>query len=245
MLAIERQLGKLTTRLVAVGDAEATLAIRLGIVPRMRCSTVKNGILADNSANSLYSQEQRLLLRKSINIDPNQYVVASIGRMVDYKGILRFLQAAKHSTTDNTQFLFAGEGQLSSSAQQYINSHGLAHKTQLLGFIEHIDRVYAIADLIVLCSEAEACPYVILEAMRAKCPIIATSVIGIREHIKHNSTGILVSPRHADLALAIDGLLADRNKRQRISSRAYHHFKNNYLLETQMSRMCHLYHTSA
>jgi len=179
-----------------------------------------------------------------MNIGEDQYVVASLCRLVDYKGVFHFLEASNNSKIDNAFFLLAGEGELMDAAKEFIAVHNLSHKTKLLGFIKQVEQIYAIADLIVLCSDAEGCPYVILEAMRAKCPIVATSVIGIKEHIKHDVTGILISPSATDLASQIDSVLSDENKRQHLSTNAYDHFRQNYLLERQISQICHLYQTT-
>ncbi len=244
-LVVERLLGKLTTKIIAVGRAESAMAIKLGIVPQERCVTIENGLSETDTVSSVYAHEQHMILRKSMDIRDNHHVVVSICRLISYKGILRFLEAARQSHTTDTLFIIAGDGQLMAMAQRYIHDHHLTDKVRLLGYTDNIDHIYTIADLVVLCSDAEACPYVILEAMRAQRPIVATSVIGIKEHIRHNQTGILVRPSAKALASAIDGLLADKAKCQTISASAYEHFKTNYSLERQINNLSQLYQTSA
>jgi starch synthase (maltosyl-transferring) len=242
---IECFLGKLTTKLIAVGRAEAAIAVKLGIVSRERCVTIENGISETDAVSSVYTREQRTILRKSMNIPANCHVVASICRLVGYKGVFRFLEAARQSHTPDTLFVIAGDGQLMTLALRYIHDHHLTDKVRLLGYTDSVDQIYTIADLIVLCSDAEACPYVILEAMRARRPIVATSVVGIREHIRHNRTGLLVRPSAKALAGAIDELLTNKTKCHTLSLAAYEHFKTNHLLERQVNNLSRLYQTSA
>jgi len=69
-----------------------------------------------------------------------------------------------------------------------------------------MEQLYAVSDVVALCSDAEGQPYLLLEAMRAKRPVVATSVIGNDELISHGKTGLLVEPTPQAVAGAIDGL---------------------------------------
>ena len=56
---------------------------------------------------------------------------------------------------------------------------------------------YPLADVVVLASFSEGVPVVLMEAMALVRPVIATSVGGVPELVRHGETGLLVPPGHA------------------------------------------------
>jgi glycosyltransferase involved in cell wall biosynthesis len=74
--------------------------------------------------------------------------------------------------------------------------------------------------LFVLPSRTDACPRVVLEAMSARKPIIATAVDGIPHYVRDNDTGILVPPGNVEaLAEALDRVLSDAALSERLAHR--------------------------
>ena len=72
--------------------------------------------------------------------------------------------------------------------------------------------------LFVLPSRTDACPRVVLEAMAARKPIIATSVDGIPHYVHDNESGILVPPGDVEaLAEALDRVLSDPSLSERLA----------------------------
>ena len=70
--------------------------------------------------------------------------------------------------------------------------------------MEEMPEIYAVMSVAVLCSKNEGFPNVLMEAMAAGVPIVASQVGGIPELVQHDETGILVSTRApADYAAAI------------------------------------------
>jgi glycosyltransferase involved in cell wall biosynthesis len=77
------------------------------------------------------------------------------------------------------------------------------------------------ADLMVLPSHSEGSPNVLLEAMAAGLPIVATRVGGVPEIVCHGQTAILVEPRKPRaLAHGISLLLSDRSLAKQLSANA-------------------------
>ena len=244
-LILERLLGKLTTRLVAVARAEADIAAKSGIVCAEHCVTIGNGIAEGPTITSVYDSEERCAIRRSLNIPGDARIVTAVCRLVDYKGVFRFLKAAQLSSSENAIFVIAGDGELRPSIETYVKEHHLTDKVRLVGYVPDMDSIYAISNLLVLCSDAEACPYVLVEAMRARCAIVATSVIGIKELVLNNETGILVEGNSSAIAVSIDELLADESRRKTIAEKAYQYFKSHHLLEKQITDISRLYKTCA
>jgi glycosyltransferase involved in cell wall biosynthesis len=205
---------------------------------------IRNGLSANPLSSSNASTGKDLVSKASIGIGKKTRVITTACRLVDYKGVFRFLRAAKISRASEAVFLLGGHGKLRASAERFISENGLIQKVKLLGYVANMDRLYAISDVIVLSSDAEAQPYLLLEAMRAKRAIVATAVIGNKELISHGNTGYLAEPAPASIAMAIDELLADREKRDEFAERAYVYFCKYHQLERQISELTTIYESS-
>jgi glycosyltransferase involved in cell wall biosynthesis len=240
-LFLERMLGKLTTRLAAVSPSEANAAVGSHIVRPDRVVLISNGLSNGQPLGPNDYSAKGLCDKGLLGIDKDSSVVTTACRLVDYKGVFRFLDAAKASRAANTVFLLAGDGELKQAAQKFICENGLTGKVRLLGYVSNMDRLYAVSDLVVLCSDAEAQPYLLLEAMRAKCPVVATAAPGNTDLISHGRTGLLVEPSPAAIATAIDGLLADIEKRVEYAASAYAYFREHHSLEKQVAQLSRAY----
>lgn len=240
-LNLERLLGRFTTSLVAVGQSEAAVAVGRRIVPRRRCTPVSNGLPDSDTPFQCMPPATRDSIKAFFGLPPGTQFVLTVCRLVDYKGVSRFLQAARISKAHNAVFLVAGDGELKAWATRFVCEYHLGYRVRLLGHVSDMERLYAISDIVALCSDAEAMPYSLLEAMRAGCPIVATSVPGSRELIVHNQTGFLVAPQPGEIAGAIDDLLANAQKRSDLARRAYAHFCTHHTLEQQVAQLTQVY----
>jgi glycosyltransferase involved in cell wall biosynthesis len=238
---LEKLLGKLTTKLVAVSASEAAVAVRSGIVSAHKCAMVRNSLSNGQFSSEAASLTKDCLSKASLRLDKDTQVVITACRLVEYKGIFRFLGAAALSRARDAVFLIAGDGKLKASAERFIKENKLSNRVRLLGYVSNIEQIYAISDVVTLCSDAEAQPYLLLEAMRAKRPIVATSVIGNKELISHDRTGLLVEPTPANVARAIDELLANKDKRSEYAENAYAYFCKHHTLEKQISELTEVY----
>ncbi len=73
------------------------------------------------------------------------------------------------------------------------------------------------ADLVVLPSESEALPTVLLEAAAAGTPVVASAVGGVGEIVDHGATGLIVPVRDWEsLAEAVTRVLADKDQKNRM-----------------------------
>jgi len=243
-LGLEKMLGRLTTILVAVSQSEAAVALRSGIVPSHKCISVRNGLSNGQRLPERDVPKRESAPKTALGLDRDTQVVATACRLVEYKGVFRFLRAAELSRAQKTVFLMAGDGELKILAERFICNNRLSDKVRLLGHVSNMEKVYSVSDIVTLCSDAEAQPYLLLEAMRAKCPIIATSVIGNEELISHNTTGFLTEPTPASIADAVDELLGSKDKRHQYAENAYAYFCRHHTLKRQIAELTRIYNSS-
>src|SRR5436309_1145750 len=105
--------------------------------------------------------------------------------------------------------------------QTLASSLGVGRAVEFVGELPRtrVIREYESADLFVLPSLFEPFGIVLLEAMAAGLPIIASRVGGIPDVIEDGRTGILVEPRNVQaLADAIDSLVADPSLRMKMGA---------------------------
>jgi glycosyltransferase involved in cell wall biosynthesis len=101
----------------------------------------------------------------------------------------------------DTGFVLFGEGPERARLLKQINAAGLGQSFILAGFRADLDRFLPHFDLLVLPSNTEGMPNVVLEAFAAGVPVVATAVGGTPEIIEEGVSGYLV-PSGDDEAMA-------------------------------------------
>jgi glycogen(starch) synthase len=138
--------------------------------------------------------------------------VVFLGRVVRPKGVESLVEAAARLRTPGVQLLFVGDGCERHTVERLARRLGIEDRVHVTGFIPHkrVPAVLASADLLVLPSVYEELGTVLIEAMHAGVPVVATRVGGIPEAVEHGVTGLLVEPGDVGgLAAAIDAVLSD------------------------------------
>jgi glycosyltransferase involved in cell wall biosynthesis len=91
----------------------------------------------------------------------------------------------------------------------------------LLGYRDDVARYYAAADVFALTSHSEGSPNVLLEAMNAGVPIVATAVGGVAEMIRDGEEGLLVRARDPEaIGRGIEAVLRDAELAGRLAAAA-------------------------
>ena len=144
-------------------------------------------------------------LKKSLKIPSDKIIVSFVGRMHSQKRPTDFLAITKHFTDDNRfHFLMVGDGELSDELEIEMNLCHLSNLTKL-GFQRPIQNVYLCTDILVITSQYEALPLVLLGALSMGIPAVTTMVGAIPEVIKNDETGVLIH-NVGDLNSFIDGI---------------------------------------
>ncbi|OHB17389.1 MAG: hypothetical protein A2749_02050 [Parcubacteria group bacterium RIFCSPHIGHO2_01_FULL_45_26] len=138
-------------------------------------------------------------------------MVGTIANFYPSKGLEYLVQAADLlKDRKDLIFLIIGDGLLRASLEQQIKDLGLENKVFLLGHLENARQYLPAFDIFLLPSVKEGFPWVVLEAMSAKLPMIATKVGAVPEIIEDGKNGLLVSPAQpGQIAEKIKELLAN------------------------------------
>jgi glycosyltransferase involved in cell wall biosynthesis len=208
-------------RLVTVCRAFAEeLASSTG-VPSDRISVQHNSIRRQPSVNTADVGA----LRTRLGIDESEKVVLSIGRLSREKAHLDLIEGFKHLREDSPdislKLIIVGDGPERSGLEAAAESFGVRELVTFTGQVGDVQSFYPIADVFALPSHSEGSPNVLLEAMAANVPVVATAVGGVPEMVENNESALLVAPSDPPaLAAAIARLLNDRDLAQRLTRNA-------------------------
>lgn len=186
-LGLDRLTLPLTAGIITVsGYLAREVALRGG----KRIKTIYNGYSFNPSPPDRASARE--LFRKQWGIPAQALVVGTIGRLHPTKGQIYLIQAARHLQLKfpNLHLLLIGDGPLRQELSQELNNSSLPHT--LTGYLPLAYEALPAMDLFVLPSVSEGMGLVLLEAMQAGIPIVASAVGGIPEVIRDGREGLLV-----------------------------------------------------
>jgi glycosyltransferase involved in cell wall biosynthesis len=119
--------------------------------------------------------------------------LVAIGRLVEQKGQLALVQAMAQ-TREDMHLTLIGDGEMRGQIEALIAQHRLSDRITLTGWVDEarIKSELANAHALVMPSFAEGLPMVVMEAMAAARPVIATYIAGTPELVQQGKTGWLV-----------------------------------------------------
>ncbi len=181
-------------------------------------------------------------LRSEWGFSSGDIVFGMIGRLQIGKGYLEFLEMARDLSAQipSARFLIVGEATRGEPQDAELILHRLQELrlerlVKYAGFRKDIPRVLAAMDVFVFPSHAEAFGMVVIEAMAARKPIVASNSDGILDILEHDRTGILVPPRDLNALTSACRLLAEnQNLRERLAAAAQQAAREKFSLERML-----------
>ena len=167
--------------------------------------------------------EARAAARQTLGLDPTAEVAVYVGRLDIRKGLLELIEAAAqlHAKRPNLHCYIVGDGPDRQLLVDAIARHNAAAAVTLVPPCptNQIAQWMSAADLVTLPSYREGCPNVVIEALAAGRPVVATNVGGIPE-LMDSTCGRLIPPQNVPaLAQALDETLSETWSAAAISSR--------------------------
>jgi len=173
-------------------------------------------------------------------------VVCLVANFFHYKRHRDFVSAAAMilKEVSSAYFVLVGDGSLRGEIEKRISELGLCSRFILLGIRTDSVQIMQLSDIVTLCSCEEGFPNVLLEAMAAGKPVVATRVGGIPEIVEDGSTGILVDPGAPErLAEAIVRLLKDKERAEEMGRLGRERVARNFTIEKMVRTYEELYAT--
>lgn len=149
--------------------------------------------------------------RSAFGVTAHDVAIGAVGRLEREKNYNILLTAFASLSREYTQtrLLIAGEGSQRRSLERRIAALGLLDRCRVLGHVSDVKLLHHALDIFVMCSDNEASPNALLEAMALGTPIVATRVGGVVDLIRHGEHGLLIPRRDpAALVAALREVLA-------------------------------------
>jgi len=230
----------LVDKMIAVSEQTRHFCIEKERMSPHKIATIPNGV---NLAE--FEREQWLAgvlnaLRTELHVPQGTLVITTVARLYPQKGHQYLVEAASIITSiyPNVLFLLIGDGVSRETIEASIRAYNLDRNFRLLGIRSDVPKLLALSDVFVLPSLYEGMPNVVLEAMAARLPVVATNVDGTQAVVVDGETGLLVPKADSDaLAQAICKLLEDAGLREYMGQNGYDRVR----LQFSEQMMCHRY----
>ena len=205
---------------VTVCEAFAKQLANMG-VPRERIRVQHNSIRPTPAVNA----QEMSAFRRRLGVKDDERMILAAGRLSKEKAQIDLLRAFKDLRETNpdidAKLVIVGDGPERQSLESATSSLGIRDCVVFAGQVKNVEVYYAAADELANPSYSEGSPYVLLEAMAANLPIVATSVGGVPEMVENNKSALLVPAGDPQaMAEAIRRILTDEPLAQRLSAKA-------------------------
>ena len=167
---------------------------------------VEHAINMDDLNPADYPAERCIQIKQKLGLPVEKKLVTFCARMHPQKRPMDFIELARRfKGEEGIHFLMVGDGPLASAVEEQVVRIGLRNFTRRK-FYTPISDIYAITDVMVLPSEYEAMPLVILETLAMGKPVVATDVGHIRDVVGRTHGGVVV-PYIGDITALRMGVL--------------------------------------
>jgi RraA family protein len=217
---LEWVLSRATDRIIAVSPEERRFCLGHGLGgpgDGSRVVLIPNGV----APGALVA---RPAARRALGLDDASLAVGFIGRLVHQKAadvLIRALAEVQAApAAEPVRLVMVGSGPLEGSLRELAARLGVAGQILWLGERDGRDVLPAF-DVFVLPSRKEGLPYVLLEAMSAGLPIVATTAAGVEALVHDGESALIVPPDRPDrLAARLLELIDDVPVRRRLGRQA-------------------------
>jgi len=182
--------------------------------------------------------------RKTFGLSPRDLVVGMVSCFKPQKSPQDFIKLANliKQILPGIKFLLVGDGVLRRKMERLISEFNLQKEIILTGWRRDIPQILSTIDVFVLTSLWEGLPIVVLEAMAAFKPVVATHTGGISDVIIEGRTGFLVAPGDMqELSDKLIPLLKNENLRKQIGKNAKDCLGADFSLENMVKHTQNLY----
>lgn len=206
-------------------------------VPEDKRVFLPNGV--DTERCLPVSEEQKLKLRAKLSLPPQACIVTYVGRLVPEKRVDHLLKIWNEIRSKHTDvlLLIVGEG---AEEQELRAMH--VDGVRFTGQVEDAVPYLHASDLFVLPSSTEGLSNSMLEAMSCGLPVLATTVGGAPDVMRHGESGFLIPPEDVNaLRVGLETLLEDAELRFTLGSNARARIEEDFSLDSVAERLAKVY----
>lgn len=192
VLMTDRWTRRRVDQYIAVSPSVARFHAAACGIPDKQMSAIPNGV---DSVSTDTGTASRWFEIEGPSARPEPLNLLFVGRLTAQKNPLLLLDVFERLAQElrtSATLTYVGDGPLKSQLQQQITSRGLQKSVRLVGAVDDVRPFWQTASVLLLPSRWEGMPNVVLEAMAAAVPVVASSVDGVSDVLTDGETGWLV-----------------------------------------------------
>lgn len=236
-----RGLAGLCHHMVGVSPAVVQYLERTIRVPAGKVTLINNGVAEKPPAG----QAELTGLRDQFGLPEDSFVIGTVGRLFDdHKRVSDLIRGLSLmlSVRPDARLLIVGSGPDEAALQELAHQLGVSERVVFAGYQADTQPFYQLMNVFALASAHEAFGLVLVEAMFAQLPVVATRVGGIPGVVKEGDTGYLVEPcQPQELARVILGLADDAPMRRSMGDKGRERALKHFSAERYVSDVDKLY----
>jgi glycosyltransferase involved in cell wall biosynthesis len=220
-------------RIITVSESEKASLEKLGI-KNSKIRTIYNGV----------DLEQFVFHRKE---SEDVFKIGILARLSEEKNHALFIQIANElKSRPNVMFYIAGNGPEKQKISDLIRYYNLSRKVKMLGEVQNPEDFIREMDILLLTSNREVFPMVIIESMAIGTPVISIDKGGIKEAVIQDDTGILIKSHSVEeFCNQIIMLESNQLSRMRIAKQARQKVEREFSLEQMVNQTLEEYQNFA
>jgi glycosyltransferase involved in cell wall biosynthesis len=232
----EKLFSKIPDVLVAVGTRQAKAIKNTYKITDDRLQVIYNGV---HEAAAQQSNEYQ-------KPEGGPTLFGSLSTLIEQKGLpvlVNAVELLQKRHPERSKFIVAGDGYMLDELLQLCKEKNLTDIIEFTGWVRDANtNLLPKLDIFVQSSKWEAMSVVILEAMSAGKPIVATDVGENSVVIEHNVSGIIVPPNDAELlADAMERVLVDSKLRETLGKNARQRFSDKFTVQQMADNYMRLF----
>ena len=233
IVLVERLLQLVTTHTVVVGHQVRRDLIDAKVIEESTSQVINPGVERFDLVESHRAREE-------LGLPTDGVIVAFIGRFASIKRPDLFVNVARRmSNRADVQFVMVGDGPLLAdvrrSASELSNVHFLPWQRQL-------GVILGAVDVVVMCSDNEGVPLLLIEAGLANKPVVSTRVGSVGDVVEDGVTGLLVEREdHEALRHAVERLVRDPALRERMGLAGHQRAAEKFTTDLAVSAHAEMY----
>jgi glycosyltransferase involved in cell wall biosynthesis len=237
-LAQRREVSLTANSAAGAADYERWLGLAPGSI-----AVIRNGVELD-ALQKRGAPEKRAEARASLGLGPEHLLMGGTFRLAPAKRPHLWLEVAAQvaARVPQARFMIVGDGVLRAELEAWIAARGLSNRIWLVGRKAPVEPWIAAMDVMLLASEVEGLPNVLLEAQALGVPVVTTNAGGSAEAVLDGITGVLVTEdRPPVLAEAVTRVLRDKAMRARAAVGAPAFIRQRFGMERMLADTLAIY----
>lgn len=195
---------------------------------------------------ALFAEARGEKIRQQFGIQPKEPVLFLNCRLTEEKNPEFVFRAVMNILkTKEAHLIVVSDGYLMPKIRTYVQESGVADRVHFAGQVpqNEVKNYYAAADIFVYSSLSETQGLVIAEAMYMRLPVVALDGSGVRDVVRHEDSGFLVSPEQGEeaFALRVQALLGNQELRQQMGVRGRKIVEENLTVAVCIEQTLNLY----